>query len=322
MLDLNSTNNESSSADGKTFGIGEVSRLTGLSVHNLRAWERRYGAVVAARTDTGRRSYRQSDIDRLFLLKACIDNGHRIRRVAKLSDEELAGLVEAKHHLPRASVTSDLASLEAVVYSDTDIETQNLPVTVVTYSSEIREIEQSLEQGNRLLLVFLESITAQSGNLLASVISRYRPVATAVAYYFSDSKSLARLKRAGALVKKAPTDYASMIEELLNAGAESSRDAAWVQPGLRKSPRYSRPQLARIANLKSKLQCECPCHLSELITQLSAFERYSIECLIQDNNDAVVHQAMADAGAHARSTIEDALAFLLEREEIDPSEWL
>ena len=44
---MNTTINDASSAGGKTYGIGEVSKLTGLSVHNLRAWEKRYGAVVA-----------------------------------------------------------------------------------------------------------------------------------------------------------------------------------------------------------------------------------------------------------------------------------
>ncbi|MEL7297161.1 MAG: MerR family DNA-binding transcriptional regulator, partial [Pseudomonadota bacterium] len=37
------------------YSIGAVARLTGISTHTLRIWERRYAAIVAERTDSGRR---------------------------------------------------------------------------------------------------------------------------------------------------------------------------------------------------------------------------------------------------------------------------
>ena len=40
------------------YGIGAVAKLTGLSDHTIRVWERRYEAVVAGRSDSGRRVYR------------------------------------------------------------------------------------------------------------------------------------------------------------------------------------------------------------------------------------------------------------------------
>ena len=33
----------------RLYGIGAVSRLTGLTDHTIRVWERRYSAVIAAR---------------------------------------------------------------------------------------------------------------------------------------------------------------------------------------------------------------------------------------------------------------------------------
>jgi hypothetical protein len=42
--------------------IGVVSRRTGLGQDVIRAWERRYGAVVPQRTDTGRRLYTDEDV--------------------------------------------------------------------------------------------------------------------------------------------------------------------------------------------------------------------------------------------------------------------
>ena len=78
-------------ADEETFAVGRVARLTGVSPDVLRAWERRYAAVEPIRTPGGTRRYRARDIDRLRLLKAAVDAGHRIGEVARLSDSELEG---------------------------------------------------------------------------------------------------------------------------------------------------------------------------------------------------------------------------------------
>lgn len=78
----------------ETYAVGRVARLTGVSPDLLRAWERRYGAVRPVRTPGGTRRYRAEDIDRLRLLKAAVDAGHRIGEVARLSLEELERRVE------------------------------------------------------------------------------------------------------------------------------------------------------------------------------------------------------------------------------------
>jgi DNA-binding transcriptional MerR regulator/methylmalonyl-CoA mutase cobalamin-binding subunit len=80
-----------------TYALGAVSRLTGLSAEVLRAWERRYGAEQPPRTPGGTRRYRAQDLERLRLLKAAVDAGHRIGDVANLEDDELARRANRKH---------------------------------------------------------------------------------------------------------------------------------------------------------------------------------------------------------------------------------
>ena len=53
-----------------------VARRAGLSADVLRAWERRYKAVVPVRTDTGRRMYSADDVERLVLLRRLTLAGH------------------------------------------------------------------------------------------------------------------------------------------------------------------------------------------------------------------------------------------------------
>lgn len=71
------------------YSVGAVARITGLSTHSLRAWERRYGAVRPDRTDGGTRRYTRSQVERLRLLKAGVDAGHRIGELAELTDAAL-----------------------------------------------------------------------------------------------------------------------------------------------------------------------------------------------------------------------------------------
>jgi DNA-binding transcriptional MerR regulator len=78
------------------YSIKAVSQATGLGVETLRAWERRYGVVVPLRDESGRRSYSAEDVLRLRRLREATDRGHPIGRLARLTDEALAGLLEAE----------------------------------------------------------------------------------------------------------------------------------------------------------------------------------------------------------------------------------
>ena len=79
--------------DDPRHPIRIVTRRTGLKPDLIRAWERRYGAVCPERTDTGRRLYSDSDIERLKLLSQAVDAGRGIRLVANLSNQELTRLI-------------------------------------------------------------------------------------------------------------------------------------------------------------------------------------------------------------------------------------
>ena len=73
--------------------IAVVAERTGLSQDLLRVWERRYQAVVPARGPGGQRLYSDADVERLGLLEAATRGGRSISKVAPLSTEALAALV-------------------------------------------------------------------------------------------------------------------------------------------------------------------------------------------------------------------------------------
>lgn len=76
------------------YPVRLVVQRTGLSADVLRAWERRYGAVVPHRTAGGQRVYSEADIARLTVLARLVDSGHAIGQIARVSDAELQRIVE------------------------------------------------------------------------------------------------------------------------------------------------------------------------------------------------------------------------------------
>ncbi len=76
--------------------IKVVVRRTGLSAHVIRVWEKRYQAVVPARTETNRRLYSDEDIARLQWLQQAVQAGQSIGRIAHLPTPELMKLVRAE----------------------------------------------------------------------------------------------------------------------------------------------------------------------------------------------------------------------------------
>jgi len=76
------------------YPIRYVSQRTGLTSHVIRAWEKRYKAVVPHRSPKNRRLYSEDDIERLQLLKEITNMGHSISQVSPLDSKELLDLAQ------------------------------------------------------------------------------------------------------------------------------------------------------------------------------------------------------------------------------------
>jgi DNA-binding transcriptional MerR regulator len=92
------------------YPIRAVAKITGLSLDTLRAWERRYQAVVPERSDRGRQ-YGPAQIDRLLLLNRLVQKGHSIGGIAPLTDQALKDLLaEAPAEIIPSPATTDLCA--------------------------------------------------------------------------------------------------------------------------------------------------------------------------------------------------------------------
>lgn len=96
------------------FPIKVVSQITGLSVHVIRAWEKRYNVVEPDRTDTNRRLYSEEDIEKLKLLNEALQLGHNIGSIAHLPLSEIKNLLE-KENRKTSKVSSELVTQSLAV---------------------------------------------------------------------------------------------------------------------------------------------------------------------------------------------------------------
>lgn len=112
------------------YNIGVVTRMTGISIATLRAWERRYGFPSSGRTGGGHRLYSERDVLCLRWVKQQIDQGMQTAQaIQALAIEERSGrasLVQAfpgagaRPAEPPASATSYRAQLlQVLVRHDT-----------------------------------------------------------------------------------------------------------------------------------------------------------------------------------------------------------
>ena len=73
----------------QTYRIHRFSKLTGLSTHVIRAWERRYGLVKPIRGANRYRLYSDEDVRLIRYLKAKVDEGMSIGELAEIGRENL-----------------------------------------------------------------------------------------------------------------------------------------------------------------------------------------------------------------------------------------
>ena len=85
-----------------------VALRTGLTPDVLRAWEKRYEAVVPTRSRGGQRLYSDGDVERLSLLARAVSGGRAIGQIAKLPLRELQRIVDKDANA--SNVTSAAAS--------------------------------------------------------------------------------------------------------------------------------------------------------------------------------------------------------------------
>ncbi len=78
----------------QNFSIKDLENLSGIKAHTIRIWEKRYNILTPNRTETNIRSYDIGNLRKILNVTFLNEQGYKISRIAKLSDEEIFKMVK------------------------------------------------------------------------------------------------------------------------------------------------------------------------------------------------------------------------------------
>jgi DNA-binding transcriptional MerR regulator len=289
-------------------------------------WEKRYGAVEPDRSNSNRRLYRAEDVERLVLMKRLTDRGHAISTIANLGLLDLEERLEKAESLLRvkAGAAAPASRLLVVGSGMEDLmrDKMLLETEVVANFEDFKTAlaDKRLPETD-LLVISTETLFPETITAVREVVTRSRAARTILIYRFTSSKTATALAKAidGLCLLKAPIGTAQLRREcLVQLNTLHPRNRPAPAGGLGEIPErlYDANQLARLTQVASAVECECPQHMAGLLQSLSAFETYSQECEDRNPEDAVLHAFLHRTTAHARRIMEEALRHLIRVEGI------
>ena len=307
-----------------SFGIGAVSRLTGIPLDTLRMWERRYRLVTPMRKEDNKRQYSRSDLTRLSLIKQLVDLGHAISAVAALSELALRERLQVHRDRPQP-VSADGRPLRVLVQGNA------LPFLVGYWKNEWDDIEitgshasyadfekDAIGQKPDVLVLEMPALQADRVAQLQALAMRSGAKRTVVVYSFGMSSLLERLRKDGIFTLRSPVTAEALAQACRIDDRATSQPMALPAAGEAIPPRrFDDATLSAVTRLPTSIRCECPQHLADLLFRLNAFEAYSADCENRNEADASLHAHLHRETAKARVLLEDALEHLVRSEEID-----
>lgn len=324
---------DSDQHNGPTYRIGAVSRLTGVPADTLRVWERRYQVVEPVRTDTGNRLYGALDLGRLSLIKRLVDRGDAISSVANLSISQLRERLDGAAVPPPEPVSERrpcrVAVLGAGLAGRLRLEPAALDGLEVLGLYEHPEglLRAAAETPPDVLLIEHPTVHADQVRELGHLFAQSGAARALLVYHFASRGTLERLDARHILTRRAPVDTGelrrlclTLHQAPLNGSARLPEPLVGLETEIARpipARRFGPAQLARIAQASPSVRCECPHHLVDLVSALSAFEAYCEECEVRQAEDAALHAYLHASTARARALLESALAKVVEAEGLE-----
>ena len=321
------------------YKIGAVSKITGIGTETLRAWERRYKAVVPNRTDSGDRVYSSENLTKLFLLKNLVDAGNSIGSIAQLSVKELENKWDNCIQLSGAN--SQLAMSESRMQVSNEqpcrvlLLGEEFPLRVLDGMSDFAGIElvghtndyqdwQLNNPDSLIHVVIIESptINKKTRDFVASLLKNSGIWHVVVLYGFGSQVEINQLQGPQVSAIRSSIDVYELARLCLDRSGGDSKNifaskssTVFLEDSI-PTRRYSSKQLDSLSRISTSIQCECPKHLSDLIKSLVAFEIYSAECESRNDDDQELHTYLHATTAQSRAVLEDALAHIIKYENL------
>ncbi len=324
-------NSQSSSSEHR-YGIGAVAKLTGLTDHTIRVWERRYGAIVAQRAANGRRMYSPADVEKLGLLKRLTEQGLSIGQIAGDDVDELRERAQSLDEFVSAPLPDriSVAVLGDFLPNQFSMHKRDLaPVNVlVSDSNRDRFVADTRRHDIDVVVVESPVLDSTVSTRFLDLMQQTGAARGVLVYSFGRARDVDLARDSRIHVLRAPVNVDEVRAAVMRAYAPGAPTGRRVEPqsdaptsdwdlsGPVAPRRFNNAQLATLARASTSIDCECPHHLAQLVGDLSAFEIYSANCANRDEEDAALHRYLHHTTAQARALIEAALERVAEAEGI------
>ena len=311
--------------------IGAVSSLSGVPPPTLRVWEMRYETFQPQKTKSKHRLYTDDDVLKATVLKRLTDQGHSISSIAQLSSTELNHLLQQQQETNQRKAIADLnnqtvsiaviglplaAKIESKKFTFS-FNNQAIRITDI-FSTVQQALAAKFQKNPQILLIQTNSLHSGVQVDIHRLAQLNNALQVIVLYNYGQEPIIESMKRCGMIVRREPisdSDLAELIKSVLLINNESSANS--LSTGMLIPPRkYDDIELMRVANISTNVLCECPKHVSEIITQLASFEQYSHECLNNSTEDAHLHAYLSSVSGSARALFESALEMVAKHEGI------
>ena len=308
------------SSNNNLYRIGAVCRLTGLSPHVLRVWEKRYGVVEPKRHANQQRHYSERDVHKLTLLRRLVDRGQAIGTLYRLTIDELEDRASRDSETvvpkPLRQRLSTVLVGSGLGFRPDELDDEWFDV-VGEYPTVGGFYERYQQSGIDLAVLRMPTLHRGSVPDLEHFIRHARVRHVVLVYGYAARDVVKGLQ--GLRMTVLPTPLSVSVLEAVVAsrfGSPADEAANGGMPSLPPARRFSDAQLGQLEAVSSPVACECPRHLTSLVISLSAFEDYSAECENRNREDARLHRYLHSISAEARFALETALLKVMEMEGI------
>lgn len=302
------------------YRIGAVCRLTGLSQHVLRVWEKRYGVVQPQRAANQRRLYSESDIHKLGMLKNLVDQGQAIGSIADLSIEQLENRIQQSSSIGKGHSTGfkpRLALCGEILRFQSDRCAASETFELVGSFDNISELTaHTFDPQLEVAVIEWPNLLPESGPEALRLANRLKLRHLVLVYDYAPDTALSRLKSDRITALHSPLDIIALEAVISSKFGVAPNHTASREDHLGHAParQFTDRELIHLASQSPAIACECPKHLAQLVSSLARFEAYSAECESRDIEDAALHGYLYNVTAQARKTMEIALARVVELE--------
>lgn len=306
------------------YKIGAASKITGVNIATLRVWENRYGVVEPIRINGTQRGFSKKDVDRISMIKQLVDAGDSISTLSKLSLEELELRMQPSVNNSQIISEKSKNKIKAVAIGTRIPEvgrpSPHLAEVSVAARYELSTIMDNLSAINLdgdIIIFEIASLHAETVELIIEVLTVSEIGHAVVIYRFGSANGMKLAQLDGRIhpiqAPVFPIDIQIASNFVVNSTFGSSVNVTEEETD---HVVFSEKELWEISVMSNPIHCECPKHLSSIISSLRGFEKYSSDCEDLDEKDLILHKELEKKTSQARIIMEKALRKVIKENDI------